>query len=176
MILSQLTVSMDALLAWQGWASSSPSITSIVQWQPFSIAQCMRTSASSSSRVRIPAGIEVTKYRCSTVAHSPSGKYVVWQTLWLAKIAFHPELLTFSVEAGSLAGLHDSTPLGDHHRTLLGVPVAAGPHAREPRPPAATLHRAAEAPAADWAGGPGVLGRAAARVGAMVRCGRDREA
>jgi hypothetical protein len=27
MILSQLTVSMAALLAWQGWASSSPSMT-----------------------------------------------------------------------------------------------------------------------------------------------------
>ncbi len=61
-----------------------------------------------------------------------------WDTghLWLAKIAFHPELLTFSVKADSLAGLHDSTPLGDHRRTLLGVPGAAGPHAREPRPPA----------------------------------------
>jgi hypothetical protein len=77
--------------------------------------------------------------------------------LWLANIAFHRELLTSSVGVGSLAGLHVSTPQGDHHRTLLGVPVAAGPHAREPRPPAATLHRAAEAPAADRPGGPGVL-------------------
>jgi len=30
---------MDALLAWQGWASSSPSITSIVQWQRLSILE-----------------------------------------------------------------------------------------------------------------------------------------
>src|ERR1700694_1306406 len=82
----------------------------------------------------------------------------------------------FSVEAGSFAGLHDSTPLGDRRRTLLGVPVATGPHAREPRPPAATLQHVAEAPAADWASGPGVLGRAAARVGAMVRCGSNRGA
>src|SRR6266542_4291176 len=77
---------------------------------------------------------------------------------------------------GSPRALTTRAPLGDRRRTLLGVPVAAGPHAQEPRPPAATLHRAAEAPAADWAGGPGVLGRAAARVGAMGRCGRDREA
>ena len=60
MIRSQLTVSTDALLAWHGWVSSSPSIMSVVQWQPFSIDQCMGTSASSSSRVRTPTGIEVT--------------------------------------------------------------------------------------------------------------------
>ncbi len=71
MILSQLTVSMYPLLAWQGWASSSPSTTSLVQWQPFSMDQCMRTSPSSWSRVRVPSGIEVTKCRCSTAVHSP---------------------------------------------------------------------------------------------------------
>lgn len=46
----------------------------------------------------------------------------------------------------------------------------------EPRPPSAALHRPAEAPAADRAGGPGVLGRAAPAVVRMVRCGRHREA
>ena len=101
---------------------------------------------------------------CSLSAKVGPGRHTRRLRVWLAKIAFHPELLTFSVEAGSLAGLHDSTPLGDHRRTLLGVPLPAGPHAREPRPPAATLHRSAEAPAADRAGGPGVLGRAASRV------------
>src|SRR6266540_2753964 len=54
--------------------------------------------------------------------------------------------------------------------------VAAGTHDREPCSPSATLHRAAEAPAADRAGGSGVLGNVAARVGKMVRCGRHREA
>src|SRR6266542_1926183 len=51
-----------------------------------------------------------------------------------------------------------------------------GAHPREPRPQTATRHGSAEAPAADQAGGPGVLGRAAPRVVEMVGCGRHREA
>jgi hypothetical protein len=47
--------------------------------------------------------------------------------LWLANITFHREWLTCSVEDGTLAGL--------------------------PRPPAATLHSSAEAPAMDWGNG-----------------------
>src|SRR6266508_4510727 len=96
--------------------------------------------------------------------------------LSLAKIVLHRELLTFSARAGSLAGLHDSTSRGDHRRAFLGVPIAGRPHDREPRPPSAALHRPAEAPAADRGGGSVVLGRVAARVGEMVRCGRHREA
>ena len=86
------------------------------------------------------------------------------------------ELLTFLARAGSLAGLHDSTSLGDHRCSVLGVPLAGRPHDREHGPPSAALHRPAEASAADRAGGPGVLGRAAARVDKMVRDGRYREA
>ena len=66
------------------------------------------------------------------------------ELLCLAKIAFYRELLTVSARTGSLAGLHVSTSLGDHRRTLLGVPVAGRPHDREPRPPPATIHRPAE--------------------------------
>jgi len=44
-------------------------------------------------------------------------------------LGFHRELLTFPGKAASLAGLHDSTPLGDHRSTLIGLPVAAGPDA-----------------------------------------------
>jgi hypothetical protein len=46
---------------------------SIVRWQPFSMDQCMRTSASSSSRVRVPAvdpaQIEI---RLATAADAPA--------------------------------------------------------------------------------------------------------
>jgi len=48
--------------------------------------------------------------------------------LCFANIAFHRESLTFSVRAGGLAGLHDSTPPGIHRRTVLPVPVAAWTH------------------------------------------------
>src|SRR3972149_3832869 len=85
--------------------------------------------------------------------------------LSLAKTAFHRDSLTCSAGAGSLAGLHDSTSLGDHRRAFLGVPLAERPHDREPRPPPAALHRLAEASAADRAGGSGGLGCVAAGVG-----------
>ncbi len=49
------------------------------------------------------------------------------RALSLANTGFHRELLTFSARAGSLAGLDVSTSLGDHRRTLLGVPVAGRP-------------------------------------------------
>jgi hypothetical protein len=65
------------------------------------------------------------------VAAGPAAATLV--LLSLAKIAFHRELLTLSARAGSRAGLHVSTSLGDRRRTLLGVSVAGRPHDREPR-------------------------------------------